>query len=158
MMPLELELAVGPEDAAQVAEALLDLLRVCAQNTGRIVARIVHETAGDFTSVLGETRDDLATHELAHLDRGVHGKGGGGLRLRFGPAAETAQPAGKPVENAQCTTARANLQMLASTKGPIQQDTDGDGKPDTVLDDTGRENQRNLAEAAVKAYCTSAGT
>lgn len=73
-------------------------------------------------------------------------------------AADTAQPAGKPVENAQCTSARANLQILGTAKGPIQQDTDGDGKPDTVLDDTGRENQRNLAEAAVKAYCTSAGT
>lgn len=73
-------------------------------------------------------------------------------------AAEAPQPAGKPVENAQCTSARANLQILGATKGPIQQDTDGDGKPDTVLDDTGRENQRNLAEAAVKAYCTSAGT
>jgi len=72
-------------------------------------------------------------------------------------AADAPQPAGKPVENAQCTTARANLQMLAATKGPIQQDTDGDGKPDVTLDDTGRENQRNLAEAAVKAYCT-AGT
>ena len=72
-------------------------------------------------------------------------------------AADAPQPAGKPVENAQCTTARANLQMLAATKGPIQQDTDGDGKPDDTLDDTGRENQRNLAEAAVKAYCT-AGT
>ncbi|WP_299340484.1 DUF4124 domain-containing protein [uncultured Pseudoxanthomonas sp.] len=74
-------------------------------------------------------------------------------------AADAPQPAGKPVENPQCTTARANLQMLAATKGPIQQDTDGDGKPDTTLDDTGRENQRNLAEAAVKAYCKpAAGT
>ena len=67
-------------------------------------------------------------------------------------------PAGKPVENAQCAGARANLQILASSKGPVQQDTDGDGKPDTVLDDSGRENQRNLAEAAVKAYCPPAGT
>ncbi len=78
---------------------------------------------------------------------------------QYGAAAtDTAKPAGKPVENAQCVSARANLQILGATKGPIQQDTDGDGKPDTVLDDTGRENQRNLAEAAVKAYCTSAGT
>ena len=74
-------------------------------------------------------------------------------------AADAPQPAGKAIENTQCTTARANLQMLAATKGPIQQDTDGDGKPDTTLDDTGRENQRNLAEAAVKAYCKpAAGT
>ncbi|WP_334180167.1 DUF4124 domain-containing protein [Pseudoxanthomonas sp.] len=76
---------------------------------------------------------------------------------QYGAAtAEVAQPAGKAVENPQCATARANLQMLATTKGPIQQDTDGDGKPDTTLDDAGRENQRNLADAAVKAYCTPA--
>lgn len=70
------------------------------------------------------------------------------------PAAET-QPAGKPVENPQCTTARLNLQILAN-QGPVQQDTDGDGKPDATLDEAGRANQRTLAEAAVKAYCTTA--
>ena len=72
------------------------------------------------------------------------------------PVAQAAV-AGKSVENPQCTAARQNLQLLSGKSG-VQQDTDGDGKPDTVLDDTGRENQRNLAEAAVKAYCTSAGT
>lgn len=72
------------------------------------------------------------------------------------PAAETAQPAGKPVENPQCAKARANLLILGANKGPIQQDTDGDGKPDVTLDDAGRENQRNLADAAVKAYCSPA--
>ncbi len=71
------------------------------------------------------------------------------------PIAET--PAGKPVENPQCTNARKNLEILAG-KGPVQQDTDGDGKPDTTLDDAGRANQRALAEAAMKAYCPSAGT
>ena len=71
-------------------------------------------------------------------------------------AADVAQPAGKPVENPQCAKARANLLILAANKGPIQQDTDGDGKPDVTLDDAGRENQRNLADAAVKAYCTPA--
>lgn len=80
---------------------------------------------------------------------------------QYGAAtAETGQqPAGKPVENPQCAKARANLLILAANKGPIQQDTDGDGKPDVTLDDAGRENQRNLADAAVKAYCTpAAGT
>ena len=74
---------------------------------------------------------------------------------QYGAAATEAQPAGKPVENPQCTTARLNLQILAN-QGPVQQDTDGDGKPDTTLDEAGRANQRNLAEAAVKAYCTPA--
>jgi hypothetical protein len=60
---------------------------------------------------------------------------------------------GKSVENPQCTTARLNLQILAGNTG-VQQDTDGDGKPDKVLNDGDRANQRGLAEAAVKAYCT----
>ena len=64
--------------------------------------------------------------------------------------------AGKSVESPQCISARLNLSLLAG-KSALQQDTDGDGKPDTTLDDTGRENQRNLAEAAVKAYCPPAG-
>ncbi|MGH8060696.1 MAG: DUF4124 domain-containing protein [Pseudoxanthomonas sp.] len=59
---------------------------------------------------------------------------------------------GKSVENPQCTTARLNLQILAGNTG-VQQDTDGDGKPDKTLNDDDRANQRGLAEAAVKAYC-----
>ena len=66
-------------------------------------------------------------------------------------AEETA--VGKSVENPQCTTAKLNLQVLAGSGG-VQQDTDGDGKPDKVLNDDDRANQRGLAEAAVKAYCT----
>ena len=46
-----------------------------------------------------------------------------------------------------------NLQVLAGSAG-VQQDTDGDGKPDKTLNDEDRANQRGLAEAAVKAYCT----
>lgn len=64
------------------------------------------------------------------------------------PAAE-ATPA---PENPQCAMARKNLVAL-SGKGRVMQDTDGDGKPDTPLDDGQRESQKNLAEAAIKAYC-----
>ena len=71
---------------------------------------------------------------------------------RGAPVAEDAT-VGKSVENPQCATARLNLQILAGSSG-VQQDTDGDGKPDKVLNDDDRANQRNLAEAAVKAYCT----
>ena len=60
-----------------------------------------------------------------------------------------------PAENPQCTTARGNLAILGSSS-PVQQDTDGDGKPDVTLDDQGRANQKALAEAAVKAYCKPA--
>ena len=42
--------------------------------------------------------------------------------------------------------------MLASGK-TVQQDTDGDGKPDKTLGEEDRASQKSLAEAAVKAYC-----
>jgi len=75
---------------------------------------------------------------------------------QYGAATADTQPVGKSVENPQCLTARSNLQILTNSKGAVRQDTDGDGKPDTTLDDTARANQRGLAEAAVKAYCTPA--
>jgi len=61
-------------------------------------------------------------------------------------------------ESPQCTTARQNLSLLGGNK-QVMQDTDGDGKGDTLLDDSQRDAQRNLAEAAVRAYCpqTSGG-
>lgn len=75
---------------------------------------------------------------------------------RGAPVAEEAA-VGKSVENPQCTTAKLNLQILAGNTG-VQQDTDGDGKPDKTLNDEDRANQRGLAEAAVKAYCTAQPT
>ena len=72
------------------------------------------------------------------------------------PLAEDAV-VGKSVENPQCTTAKLNLQILAGNTG-VQQDTDGDGKPDKTLGDDDRANQRELANAAVKAYCAPATT
>ena len=65
--------------------------------------------------------------------------------------------AGKSVESPQCISARLNLSLLAG-KSALQQDTDGDGKPDKVLGEEDRANQRNLADAAVKAYCPPAAT
>lgn len=63
--------------------------------------------------------------------------------------------AGKSVENPMCTTAKRNLQVLGGTNA-VQQDSDGDGKPDKTLTEDDRGTQRNLAEAAVKAYCKPA--
>ena len=68
-------------------------------------------------------------------------------------AAEEAAPA---AESPNCTAARGNLKMLAG-KGPVMKASDGDGKADVQLDDTERANQRELAEAAIKAYCPPAG-
>jgi hypothetical protein len=70
------------------------------------------------------------------------------------PLPDTAA-AGKSVENPMCTTAKRNLQVLGS-KAAVELDSDGDGKPDKTLTEDDRGNQRNLAEAAVKAYCTPA--
>ena len=63
------------------------------------------------------------------------------------------ETAGKVVDSPQCTTARLNASLLSGTAA-VQQDTDGDGKPDKVLGQDDRANQRALAEAAMKAYCT----
>lgn len=68
-------------------------------------------------------------------------------------APQQAQPA--PAENPSCTTARQNLALLGRDVA-VQQDLDGDGKPDRTLSPEEREAQKNLADAAVKAYCTPA--
>jgi hypothetical protein len=69
-----------------------------------------------------------------------------------GGAPATAQAA--PVENAQCSSARLNQKIL-SNAAPVRQ-MGADGKPGAVLSDSERTSQRDLAEAAVKAYCTPA--
>ena len=74
---------------------------------------------------------------------------------RSGAATQEVAPAGKSVEDPQCATARRNLELLAG-KAEVQQDTDNDGKPDTALNEADRANQRELATAAVKAYCKPA--
>ncbi|MFI8717264.1 DUF4124 domain-containing protein [Stenotrophomonas sp. NPDC077464] len=71
------------------------------------------------------------------------------------PAAPKATVAAAPAESADCTTSRANLTLL-NGKGAVMQDTNGDGKPDTALDDNQRQAQKALAEAAIKAYCPPA--
>lgn len=65
------------------------------------------------------------------------------------PVAAAAPSAGNP----QCEVARGNIAALEG-EGDVQQDTDGDGTPDVVLDATQRAAQLELARAAVKAYCT----
>lgn len=63
----------------------------------------------------------------------------------------------RPAEPAECTTARANAALLEG-QAALQQDTDGDGKPDKTLDDTERANQLELARAVLKARCAGAAT
>ena len=70
----------------------------------------------------------------------------------------TAAPATStvPAEPPQCTTARQNLIALQGS-GAVMQDLDGDGIAETELGSAQRDNQRALAEAAIKAWCTAPG-
>ncbi|KLD71620.1 DUF4124 domain-containing protein [Xanthomonas pisi] len=77
------------------------------------------------------------------------------IDARSGTAAIAAPEAATP-ESADCLTARRNLELL-SGKGEVTMGA-GDGKPGTPLDPDARAAQRNLAEAAAKAYCKPATT
>ncbi|MGA6182692.1 DUF4124 domain-containing protein [Stenotrophomonas sp. NPDC077421] len=72
------------------------------------------------------------------------------------PAGPRAQAAAPAAESTDCTTARSNLALL-NGQGAVMQDTDGDGKAETALNDEQRGAQKTLAEAAIKAYCKPAG-
>jgi hypothetical protein len=73
------------------------------------------------------------------------------------PSAPVPVAAKPEAENPQCVTARKNIELLES-KQAVQQDTDGDGKPDKTLDDAGRSSQLELARATLKANCAAAPT
>lgn len=66
-------------------------------------------------------------------------------------APATAEPAA--AVNPNCATARANIAALEGD-GDVRLGGDGDGESGTVLDSTQRAAQLELAQAAVKAYCT----
>jgi len=68
------------------------------------------------------------------------------------PTQATTQVAKAATDNPQCTTARKNIEALKG-QAAVQQDTDGDGKPDKTLSDADRANQLELALATVKATC-----
>jgi len=66
--------------------------------------------------------------------------------------AQTALP-----ESADCLNARRNLELLSGT-GDVSLAAGTDGKPGAILDQQTRATQKNLAEAAVKAYCKPSTT
>ncbi|MHC9085621.1 DUF4124 domain-containing protein [Luteimonas sp. RIT-PG2_3] len=70
------------------------------------------------------------------------------------PANGSGTPASPGQESAQCKSARSNIVALSSSN-PVR-GTDADGTPGEVLSDAQRASQLELAQAAVKAYCTSA--
>lgn len=70
-----------------------------------------------------------------------------------GSAAPVAQATtAAAAESSQCTTARSNIEALQGDTA-VQQDTNGDGTPDKVLDPAERAAQLEFAQAAVKAFC-----
>ncbi len=68
------------------------------------------------------------------------------------PTAAATEDSAAAAENPQCTTARANVATLQA-EGDVQMDAAGDGQL-RVLNAEQRANQLELAQAAVKAYCT----
>ncbi|MBN7137997.1 hypothetical protein A7A76_02720 [Lysobacter enzymogenes] len=78
------------------------------------------------------------------------------IRNKTGTATQTASVAA-PGESAPCVNARANLKQLQSS-AQVGVDSNGDGKPDNVLDAQQRAAQVQLAEASIRAYCNPAPT
>jgi hypothetical protein len=58
----------------------------------------------------------------------------------------------KPVVNANCATAQANLAHL-KTAGPVGLDANGDGKPDAVMGDKERTRMTAKATHDVAVFC-----
>ncbi len=59
-------------------------------------------------------------------------------------------------ENDRCAVAKANLAALGSGR-PVHE-ADSEGKPGRALNDAERASQLELANAAVKTYCTPTGS
>ncbi|MFK3647101.1 DUF4124 domain-containing protein [Lysobacter enzymogenes] len=76
------------------------------------------------------------------------------IRNKSGTASQTAAVTA-PGESAPCVNARANLKQLQGS-GQVGVDSNGDGKPDNVLDTQQRAAQVQLAEASIRAYCNPA--
>ncbi|WP_425480419.1 DUF4124 domain-containing protein [Luteimonas viscosa] len=67
--------------------------------------------------------------------------------------AQQATQAAAPAESPQCANARANVTALSGSR-PVHEAGE-DGKPGRALNDAERASQLELANAAVKAYCTT---
>lgn len=66
----------------------------------------------------------------------------------------TTTPAANAQESESCKNARANLAVLQG--GQPVHEAGADGKPGRALSDAERTSQTDLANAAIKAYCTPA--
>ena len=67
-------------------------------------------------------------------------------------AATDAAPAPAADEDPQCADVRKHLALLRGDS-QVQQDTDGDGKPDKILSQADRDAQARLAEDMLASNC-----
>ena len=71
------------------------------------------------------------------------------------PATPVAGTAAAKPESAQCATARSNLATLRGNSN-VRIDSDGDGKPDRLMNPEEHANQVKLAESIIGTSCTAA--
>ena len=86
---------------------------------------------------------DAPPAQGAYEDRQIH---------RDAATADAVPAADAPAEDPQCAGVRENLELLRSDR-QLQEDADGDGKPDRILSQAERETQVELAEAMLKENC-----
>jgi len=93
---------------------------------------------------------------VTHYSQTPPPKGSYQQRLISGDRAGIAQPTTvqAAAENPRCATARANLEALGSGR-PVHE-ADEDGQAGRALNDAERASQVELANAAIRAYCTGA--
>ncbi len=113
---------------------------------------LVMTTAGVFAADVYQWKD---ANGVTHFSQTPPPKGAFQTRVisSGGDAAPTPQiVAATAKESPQCATARKNIDLLQAS-GDLQQDTNGDGKPDKTLTADDRANQLELARATLKATC-----
>ena len=105
-----------------------------------------------FAAKVYQWKDDKGvTHysDAPPPDQNIKGRT---MAEKGGTPVQAAQPAAKPVANANCSNARSNLTVLQGG-GQVGIDEDKDGKPDRSLNNSERANRTALAEAQIKTYC-----
>ena len=106
----------------------------------------------------GEVYQWKDANGVTHYSQTPPPKGSYQQRMLSGDRAGSAQPVAvqaAAAEDDRCATARANVAALNSGR-PVHE-AGADGQPGRALNDAERASQLELANAAVKAYC-SAGT
>lgn len=108
----------------------------------------------------GEVYQWKDANGVTHYSQTPPPKGSYQQRVISADRAGTAQPvvaqAATATEESRCATAKANLAALGSGR-PVHE-TGSDGQPGRALNDAERASQLELANAAVKAYCSDSVT